>query len=33
VVPGQNLNNDYMLLLQMAGRKDGLTYDVSSLTD
>jgi prepilin-type processing-associated H-X9-DG protein/prepilin-type N-terminal cleavage/methylation domain-containing protein len=33
VVPGQNLNNDYMLLLQMAGRKDGLTYDVSSLAD
>jgi prepilin-type N-terminal cleavage/methylation domain-containing protein/prepilin-type processing-associated H-X9-DG protein len=31
VVAGQNLNNDYMLLLQLAGRKDGLTRDTSNL--
>jgi prepilin-type processing-associated H-X9-DG protein len=33
VVAGQNLTNDYMLLLQLAGRKDGLSQDVSSLVE
>jgi prepilin-type N-terminal cleavage/methylation domain-containing protein/prepilin-type processing-associated H-X9-DG protein len=31
VIANTNLNNDYMLLLQIAGRKDGLTMDTSSL--
>ena len=31
VIANTNLNNDYMLLLQMAGRKDGLNQDTSSL--
>jgi len=30
---GTNLNNDYMVLLQMAGRKDGYNQNTSALTD
>jgi prepilin-type processing-associated H-X9-DG protein len=33
VVAGQNLTNDYMLLLQLAGRNDGLNLDDSRLIE
>jgi prepilin-type N-terminal cleavage/methylation domain-containing protein len=33
IVAGQNLNDDYMVLMQIAGRKDGLNQDTASLLD
>jgi hypothetical protein len=33
IVANQNLNNDYMVLLQLAGRKDGLLADASGIMD
>lgn len=33
IVANQNLTNGYMLLLQMAGKNDGLNYDTSILTE